>query len=850
MVLTKVKVLVNNTEYVDNLYSTSWEQPHLNLSDVPQFEFDTDNFHGRNYNLHSIGKDVKIIRNGQLDFYGVVEPKSFSKGSNGSTVKVKGKHKGYLAMQKAICEGYRNVEGFVNPWQWGRKDVSGAEIDGINPTDIMKNLIGTKFTFQEFFDNTKNIIATDASGTRGMVSLAVIDITSQGNTKLMGAPSGTSFQLKSGATPGQIHSVALYNTPIVTATGGQVIRQMGNIQSVSIKLFGDFLYTGSPVIFVCRNGGEVITGRNYVACPLTLASGSQGQNNVLWTGSVTFTADEGHKNKFAYQLFPNGQSPTDTASTSNQIDYLRIDCITTSDIGLAEGTMDTYDDPTSASGDNIVVNLLGLNRLEAAERIRKMTITSDSITDSPHWDAWIDNDLKFHFKERRGTSVNQEYSFAKQNIVSIKHDFDANNLVNNVIAKGQGTPPQQTTIISDALVDYSSVVKYGSRQGTFQDTSIKDTVTLLRRAKAYLKLYKEPIETVQVNVVNDWTKPWSVGDSIKVRDSDIGVDGYWRVISAKHKVRGEGNEQIDIELGNKSYKARDLIGGIGQSIKDQELFYQGTAASSVTSANAIPFDKDQPAVYTFIIPDNVDVDRVYIYAKTESFKTTSKGATSVSASVQTTSQSSTTSAVANGDHNHTIGQMVGAITDRPEPANMDDATWRLFNARNSAGNNFTFWLLIDDDAIPTASDMFTLTQPGNHSHDITHTHTVTVPAHSHNLIFGIYNFSGDVTNFGQAMYPTKIQMFVDKLPSDAGAVAYEPWGLVGKVSGAVTVDRLDITPALRNSSGRIQPGVHFISFKPQASQFQEGGMNDSNIQNLGQIYVNHFISFNTKGATE
>lgn len=863
MALTKVKVLVDNTEYVDNLYSVNWEQPHLNLSDVPQFEFNTDNFHGRNYNTHAIGKDVKIYRNGGLEFYGVIEPKSFSKGAGGASVNVKGKHKGYLNMQKSICEGYRVTEGFVNPWQWGRKDVSGNEIDGINPSDIFKNLIGTKFTFQEFFDNTKAILSTDASGARGYISLAIVDIESQGNTKLMAAQSGTGFTLGSGTTPGQAHSIPLYNTPIITASGGQVIRQMGEIQSVTIKLFGDYLYTPSaPLLWVCRDGGDAIVDRNYVSVPISLSSGSVGQTNVMWTGSVTFTGSEGHKNKFAYKLQPNGTA-TGTSATTNKIDYLRIDCTTLSDIGLTEGTITSYTDPTSSSGNNVVVNVLGLNRLEAAERVRKMTITPDSITDSPHWDAWVDNDLKFHFVQRRGTAVSDEYSFAKYNITDIKHNFDANNLVNNVIAKGQGAPPNQTTIISDALVDYASVLKYGSRQGVFQDTSIKDITTLQRRAKAYLKLYKEPIETVDVSIINDWKKVWAVGDTIVVKDSDIGVDGAWRIISAKHKVRGEGNELIDVELGNKSYKAKDLFGGIGQALKDQEIFYQGIAASAVTSTTSVPFDKDKPAVYSFIIPENVDVDRVYIYAKTDVFKTTSKsasagggGTTSTEASqIVTSDASSITTTFAEGSHKHKVFEQNAAI-DRVFDNPMNDTIWRNIRIADVNGNWGSMWVRVPS-GLTTGPDLYDWENAGNHTHGMSHTHTLNIPSHSHSvsahthpLVFGIYEFSGDATTFGAPMYPTKIQMFVDKLPADAGAVALESWGLVGKASGAVSVDKLDITSALRNASGKIVPGLHFLSFKPSSSQAQEAGMNDSNVQNLGQIYVNHFISFNTKGTTE
>lgn len=1010
MVFTKCKILVDGSKYVDNIFSVSWTEPNLSLSDIPTFEFDTDNFNGRNVNVHNIGKDVKIYRNGEVVFLGTVEPKSYRKGQGGNTVKVGGKHKGYVNLQKKTCEGYRNEYGYVNPWQWGRKLADGSEVDGINPADVFRNIIGVKFTWQEFLDNAKYFITgNDASGTPGFVGLTVYDDLGLGNPKLMARSSGDSFILGSGASPGVAHSVALRNgpfirksfvsknlalksssededsldtsvwtitgvgesgTPSVTtsdayegerslyffrnttgsssceqlvsgivagetytisvyakmnnvvqgtqgyhkayvinrwidASGNQLsgfpdlsigtgtadwnrytttvvapsgavklkirpglqvctgelwvdnvqveksssatsyedprprkVRGMGDIQSVSFQIYGDKHHANDPIVAVCRDGNKAIGDRTYVTGTLQIASGSPNSGQgVSWVGSVTFSGLETKREAFAYKIYPNGLA-TGTSSSTNRIDYMRFDCDTTTDTQLLEGIIHNYVDTVLDSGNNIVVNLLGMNRLEAAEKVRKMTLTSDDIEDSPHWDAWIDNALKFHFVEKRGTKKEKLYSFANLNVTNLEHSFDANNLVNQVIAKGQGTPPNQLTIQSHGdLIDLESIDKYGLREGVFQDSNIKDATTLFRRAKAYLKLYKDPVKTLSLTLTTEWDKPWSVGDSIRVQDSDVDVNGYWRIIGTKHTIRGEGVEKIDVELGNKSFKARDLLRGISSSIKDQEIIYQGTQSSSVTSSLSIPFDKDRPAVYHFVIPEGVDVEAVYLYAKTDVFKGTTKSADS-SPATTSTSDASSSATTATTDINHIHNTFTKFSSTPYEASDLD------FYEYWEGGNASRIFLAVPNGV--SAPQTLTTSNPTtaiSHGHGMEHTHEVTLPSHTHNLVFGIYEFEGDDGLFGGPMYPTKIRMYIDKLPGEAGAIAYEPWGDVGKTSGSVTVNKLDITEGLRDVNGKIPPGIHFISFKPS-------DIETNNVQNLGQIAVNHFIKFNTTGEQE
>lgn len=909
MAMTKVKVFVDNA-LVDNLMTVQWTQPHLNLNEIPSFSFTTDNYHGRNLYQHLIGHDVKIYRNGSLEFYGSIEPKTFDKSMDGSLLKVEGKHKGYIAMQRAMCEGYimanPGVSGFFyNPWQYGHKNVSGVEVDGVQAADIMRNLFGTLYTYQNFFENRGHFMTIDSNGATGFQGVTVYDNIGNHIAKLMAYPSGTGFILNYSGTVGQAHSNSLHNGPILKYTGpgpsnGQVFRGMGTLKNSKIILIGDFFYTGSyPAMYVCRNADQPISGRNYMPVTLSLVSGAPGGTDAMWSGFVTYTGAETTQNQLGYVIYPNGTGASGFSKYSNAMHYLRIDSQTNSDIGLHEGTIEPYVDPTSITGGSFVVNLLGLTRLDAAERVRKMTVTSDIVIDQANWDSWIDNDLTGNFAQRRGNKVAHEYSFSKYNVRNLEHLYDASNLVNNIIAKGAGTPPTQLTVVDTAnLVDINSINTYGSRQGVFQDSSITDPVTLLRRAKAYLKVYSNPIETVKLQIINDWTKPWNVGDSVKIRDSDIGIDGYWRIVLAKYNIKGDGIEQIDTELGIKSYKASDILAGINQQIIQQDYVYRGTQAGDVTSSVSIPFDIVHPAVYDFIVPDNAEVEAVYLYAKTNAFLGTTKAAASTiltqnavvagggggaisnqnssnipsntwttlttqAFSIDTLGVWCTLQVSVPGGASSDVWQM--RVTDGtntysseqhrfPFPNNGTDATFTVLYPLNANGKTLTIQFFQSNSTTITFnwSSNFNYLQAAPHNHGAS--------GHTHALQFGMFQFSGDNgmytqpigvsgTQIGTPMYPTRIQLFVDKLPNDPTAVPYQPWGVQGIHSGQTIVTKLDVTAALRGANGAVLPGPHFFAFAPYGAETGDSGSGiaDTNVNNLGMISVNHLIKINTKG---
>jgi hypothetical protein len=157
-------VFVSGSEYyrIYNVFSVKYDEPGIILTDIPRFEIETDNITGRRLTHYGVGKGCKIYRNGELQFCGEIEPRAFKKGDQGSTMTFGGPHLGYSCLKNRVCDYYRadnnSYAPVVNPWQFGRKTTTAnALVDGLRPDEIMECLIGTKFIWQEWFENNPNL---------------------------------------------------------------------------------------------------------------------------------------------------------------------------------------------------------------------------------------------------------------------------------------------------------------------------------------------------------------------------------------------------------------------------------------------------------------------------------------------------------------------------------------------------------------------------------------------------------------------------------------------------------------------------------------------------------------------
>ena len=587
--VAKPQVFVSGVE-VPNVFEVSWEEPKASLTDVPQFEILTDNITGRRMNSYNVNEEVIIYRHGEVVFKGLVEPREFNRASSGSVMKVGGPHYGYAKLQQRVCDYYRadnnSYAPVVNPWQFGRlTTTANALVDGLRPDEIMQCLIGVKFIWQEWFDSHDFLKFSTTSA-----QLAVID-----GVLCLPKSNNTGSDPDDYATSGKIQSIGLYN-------GDKYVDPMGNISTVTATIIGAKYSSYNVNLYVCRNADE--GSPTWHAVSLTF----NGSNK--WTGSYTFADSPVYKNQFGYILSLNGDG-----NGTTEVEYARFDCITVSDTSITAGTIDQYNDPNT-DDDTVAVNLAGMTRLEALEKVRLMTNASTEYADI-NWDAYIDNDLKFHFSTIRGEDQPSVFSFSNRNLSSLIKKEDGK-IVNALIALGQGEEPYAVTLTGSELQDSASISEYGQKTGYFIDKSIPDAPTLYKRAKAYLKYMKDPRESIEVKLVNDPDLNWSVGDRITIRDTELNVDDLFRVVSKKITWTQEGDEAIDIELATKHDTVGSLFRDMNQRFTTAEVISQGTGAPSNTLAAGLAFDTTQFAEYPFVVPAHAQ--RITISAKTYKYR--------------------------------------------------------------------------------------------------------------------------------------------------------------------------------------------------------------------------------------
>ena len=110
-----------------------------------------------------------------------------------------------------------------------------------------------------------------------------------------------------------------------------------------------------------------------------------------------------------------------------------------------------------------------------------------------------------------------------------------------------------------------------------------------------------------------------------------------------------------------------------------------------------------------------------------------------------------------------------------------------------------------------------------------HAHDITIPSHSHPLIFGIWQFDSDTGNGdGDPLYGSGIQLAMDPtlgangLPTNFAAEAL-PF-VFGSTTSPVRL-RLDVTNQLRQTTdGRTAPGLHEVFFKPGTASGNSKGL--------------------------
>lgn len=412
------------------------------------------------------------------------------------------------------------------------------------------------------------------------------------------------------------------------------------------------------------------------------------------------------------------------------------------------------------------------------------------------------------------------------NLKGFKVETNPNQTINRIYPLGQGEGVNQLNIkkVNPTgqyyVEDASSIAKYGLIEYVWADTRFTDAQSLYSSTVALLKRYKQPLVTWHIDAT-DLIKAVARKPGQKVPKIDeLRLD---KVIQVKTNKFGKLNLRIlkesksdmfgnpqDIQL-TVGYVPSDLgttQADIERNIEINQLYSQG-ATNILNYDKADNADSDYPVKFRLFIDDDVSkINTCELTYETSPFRAYSKGTAGGGGSVQSTSsgggsvQSSTSEAAgqstntssANGSHRHKMFTFEGVINHE----------WGAANTANVfMGYNRNMPIYVDGSS--QTGDLYTAEAADNHTHSVTtpahqhnvtinipnHVHTINVPAHTHDIEYGIFEDSSTAN---------QIVLTVD------GNV----------VPGTNTSrERFDIVSYLsKQEDGTINRGWHEITMKP------------------------------------
>ena len=311
-----------------------------------------------------------------------------------------------------------------------------------------------------------------------------------------------------------------------------------------------------------------------------------------------------------------------------------------------------------------------------------------------------------------------------------------------IIPLGYGEGINQLTIksVNDGkdYLDADTIEEYGVIEFAWANKEIKDAATLKRAAQKLLDEHKYPTLAYETDMIDlsEWEDEWGerpykdsrprLGDWMRIYHPRLGVDIRERVIKIIRPLDEDKRHQIKLELSQTRRTYADIIRDMNRNIESFRYYDQGnTFISSYTLADNI--DSGFPArMMVYIDPKVININYAKLSFYPRKYRGFTKAIQGGGGTTVTSGPSSRTTSAAGGDHYH----MVFKYADSSPPS----LTSREYFAY-IPGQAGAFSM-----ALPVAQsgDIYTYESSGDHTHNMDHTHNITIPEHTHPIEFGIF----------------------------------------------------------------------------------------------------------------
>jgi phage minor structural protein len=475
------------------------------------------------------------------------------------------------------------------------------------------------------------------------------------------------------------------------------------------------------------------------------------------------------------------------------------------------------------------------------------------------------------------------------NLIDLSVEENPMGIYNRIYPLGYGEGVNQLTIrkINNNIPyveDRDSIAEYGVREYVWSDKRYTVVENLKASAESLLAKWKKPIVKWKTNAaelakITGLSKDkFREGAVVRLHLDDFPVTDVRIVKESRNDIKAE-EWNVSLELGN-------LTDDIATTSTDLERRQQINELNTDGYTNLLTYsyndnaDNENPAEIQIFIPEEtVRLNKAVLSYKTDNFRayeraikgggavvksTSSGGGTTATSSsgggvskstesggstTQTSSSGGGTSkstnsgggttqtSAAGGDHYH-------LMFEGGSPVSHDEGSDREFFANASSSGGATARVVMGGTI---ATTLYTRGSSGNHTHSVSvpshshefstpnHTHSVSIPAHSHE--FSTPNHSHNVTipnHTHEITLPNhthEIDFGIYKLNALPTSVTIKIDGNTHTIK-SVNADDVDLIPYLsKESDGRVTRGWHVIEILPNA----RGRIN-------AQIYTQFFIS--------
>ena len=340
---------------------------------------------------------------------------------------------------------------------------------------------------------------------------------------------------------------------------------------------------------------------------------------------------------------------------------------------------------------------------------------------------------------------------------SVRRSIDGR-VVNRLYGRGYGEGDNQLTIRSvnagrDYLDNAQSIARHGVRCGVHVDTRQQDPATLKAHMSAILAGSAEPGVSYEVDAIDlarsdgsDWDRV-QVGERVLVLDRDLGPVSA--IVSAKKKadVLGDpGNVVYTLDTQRKD--TAEELNQLREKVGVHELYSQG--ATNMYSMQVMDnCDASKPLEMRFYVPKNVlRINACLLTWRMERFRTYTKQARSGGGSTRTSSEGGGATisypSLTTEVYLSTINQLDEEGEGYPKPTT-DATSLTTREAEATSGHTHSIWphthgmrhvhMVRGGVQIPAMS--FNLSG---------HSHSVSVPSHSHEIEYGVFEAGGNASS--------------------------------------------------------------------------------------------------------